>query len=182
MRIRHRVVVLLTAVAAAGCASGGHAGPRVDESLTVAGAQNRVVGLMTETLRGLPPGIALSKTPADPGLAQFEPYPLTVPCWEGNTQTEGPHYARIAYWVTGVPAGGTREYFDRITAVWNEKGWQATTSDRMSYTVKAAEGYGLQLSDAGKGDGSLSIIGSSPCFPESGMKPNSPDPTEIRAG
>ncbi|WP_067712182.1 hypothetical protein [Nocardia yamanashiensis] len=154
----------------------------MDESLTALGAQRRIHELMTDTLRGLPPGIELSKTPANPNLATFDPYPVTPPCWEGNVQTEGPHYARVTYWVAGVPAGATREYFDRIAAVWRERGWQPTDSDQWSYTVKTPDGYGLRINDAGKGDGSLGMLGMSPCFPEAALEPIDPDPPRITAG
>lgn len=180
--IRARFVVMVAvALAAAGCGSKGS--DNVDESLTAQRAQHRVYGLMADTLKGLPAGVALSKTPANDQLGKFDkPYPTTVPCWDGNTQTEGPHYVRIPYWLTGVPAGGTRDYFDRITREWQERGWRTVNSDNWVVVVETGDGYTLQLQDADKGDGSLSLTGSSPCFPQSALEPLDPDPAEITAG
>ncbi|WP_067695906.1 hypothetical protein [Nocardia jejuensis] len=152
----------------------------MDDSLTAQRAQQRIYELMKDTLRGLPVGAGLSKTPGSPLLGKFDkPYPLTVPCWEGNVRTEGPHYLRTAYWVIGVPAGATRDYFDRIKKVWSDQGWSEENTSEWVWVVRTGDGFGLQLQDADKGDGSLSITGSSPCVPESALEPLDPDPSEI---
>ncbi|MFC9993561.1 hypothetical protein [Nocardia sp. NPDC127526] len=182
--IRARFVVMLAVAlaAATGCGSKGSNDVDVDSSLTAQRAQQRVYELMTDTLKGLPGGVALSKEPGNPQLAKFDkPYPLTVPCWDGNLQSDGPRYVRIPYWVVGLPAGGTRDYFDRITRVWQEHDWRTVNSTDWILIVETGDGYTLQLQDADKGDGSLSITGSSPCIPQSALEPLDPDPLEIKA-
>ncbi|MEV6771161.1 hypothetical protein AB0N05_21335 [Nocardia sp. NPDC051030] len=154
----------------------------MDSSLTAQRAQHRVYELLAETLRGLPAGVALSKTPDSPDLGKdTNLYPLTMPCRDGNTETDGPHYVRSGYWLVGVPAGASRDYFDRIKRLWQDSGWREVDSRDRVVVVKTSDDYGLQLQDAGKGDGSLSLTGSSPCFPQSAMQPLDPDPTEIHA-
>lgn len=154
----------------------------MDTSLTARSAQQRVYELMADTLRGLPDGVVLSKTPASQQLGTFDNvYPIAVPCWDGNVQTEGPHYVRTAYWVVGVPPGASREYFDSIKSVWQDRGWHEKDSSQRVFIAQTNDGYTMQLKDADKGDGSLSITGSSPCFPESALEPIDPDPTEIKA-
>ncbi|MEC3954631.1 hypothetical protein VMT65_16445 [Nocardia sp. CDC153] len=155
----------------------------MDASLTAQRAQQRIYELMTDTVRGLPAGIALSKTPDSPVLGKdTNLYPLTIPCWEGNTQTEGPHYLSVGYWIIGVPPGATRDYFDRIKRVWQDRNWKPVNSTQWVLAVKTEDGYGLQLQDADKGDGSLSLTGMSPCIPQSALEPIDPDPAEIKAG
>lgn len=172
-------VVLLVALTVAGCHSKGS---DVDASLTAQQSQHRIYDLMAETLRGLPAGVALSKTPDNPGLAKdTNLYPITIPCWEGNTRTEGPHYASIGYWVVGVPQGATRDYFDRIKKVWQDHDWKTVNDTPWVSAVKTSDGYGLQMQDADKGDGSLSLTGMSPCIPQSALEPLDPDPATIKA-
>ncbi|WP_459955757.1 hypothetical protein [Nocardia sp. IFM 10818] len=165
---------------AAGCTS--NKGAKVDESLTGRQAQQRIYELMTETLRALPPGAVLSKTPDSPLLGKdTNLYPIAVPCWSGNTQSEGPHYLSIGYWITGLPQDATGEYFNKISKIWQDRGWQETDSSRLVFVTKTEDGYGLHLQNADKGDGSLSLTGTSPCISDSALEPLDPDPTEIKA-
>ncbi len=153
----------------------------MDESLTAVEAQFKIRGYMSEVLAELPAGAALSKKPDNSGLGTHNRLnPIANPCWEGNTQSSGPRYLSIGYWITGLPAGSTAEYFERIPAIWQHKGW-ATEINTVSVVAKTKipDGFGLQLQDAGKGDGSLSLTGFSPCLPESTIDTMENDPFTI---
>ncbi|MVU76397.1 hypothetical protein GPX89_03955 [Nocardia sp. ET3-3] len=82
---------------------------------------------------------------------------------------------------SGAAAGATRSYFDRIKQVWQDHDWKPVNSTQWVIAVKTDDGYGLQLQDADKGDGSLSLTGVSPGIPQSALEPIDPDPTEIEA-
>ncbi|GGK61766.1 hypothetical protein [Nocardia camponoti] len=125
-------------------------------------------------------GAALSKTPDNPGLAvKNHVKPLPNPCWDGNEKSSGPRYLRVGYWITGLPVGRVSEEFLAIQEAWKRNGWQVDSSIPSVSKAALPDGYGLQLQDAGKGDGSLSLTGFSPCVPESTIAELQPDPTTI---
>jgi len=173
-------IAFVLLLAAAGCGSPSE-GPHVHESLTAVDAQFKIRAYMSEVLAELPAGAALSKKPDNPDLATTKHRrPLPNPCWEGNVQSSGPRYLSIGYWITGLPAGSTAEYFERIPAIWQNKGWATETNDVSDVAkAKIPDGFGLQLQDAGKGDGSLSLTGFSPCLPESTIDAMEDDPFTI---
>lgn len=139
----------------------------MESTMSMREAQHSIYGYFNETLHELPRNIELSMKPDSDQLGtRRKSMPTAVPCWSGNVQSEGPGYLRISYWVTGVPPGGTREYFERIRQIWQKKGWEEVRRDDKHATVRTGDGFGLKLQDAGKGDGSLSLVGFSPCVPE----------------
>lgn len=176
---RSLLVVVGILVATVGC-SLPEPGPHVHESLTAAEAQRTIYGYFSATLGQLPVEVGLSKTPDSPvlGTKPIRP-PLPNPCWDGNLQSNGPRYLSTSYWVVGVPAGGTAEYFTRIAEVWRAKGWQIDTTQPAIAKAVISDGFGLQLQDAGKGDSSLNITGFSPCLPETTIDGLVEDPATI---
>ncbi|MFE6926080.1 hypothetical protein ACFVAV_34060 [Nocardia sp. NPDC057663] len=177
---RYIPIVLTLLLAVAGCGSTSD-GPHVDESLTAVDAQIKIRAYMSEVLAELPAGTALSKKPDNPNLGTLNSLrALPNPCWEGNVQSSGPRYLSIGYWITGLPPGSNSEYFQRIPSIWQSKGWEVGVNDVSAVaTAKLPDGFGLQLQDAGKGDGSLSLKGFSPCLPESTIDAMENDPFTI---
>ncbi|APE34019.1 hypothetical protein BOX37_08580 [Nocardia mangyaensis] len=152
----------------------------MDESLTAVDAQLKIRSYMSELLAELPTGTALSKKPDNPDLAtKNRRNPIANPCWEGNVQSDGPRYLSIGYWIVGLPAGSTTEYFERIPELWQSKGWATEPQGRTVVKAKIPDGFGFQLQDAGKGDGSLSLTGFSPCVPEATIDAMENDPFTI---
>ena len=130
-------------------------------------AQHTIYGYFNETLRALPGNINLSNRPDNDRLAvKGNNRALAIPCWDGSIQSHGPRQVSIGYWIVGVPSGGTREYFQRIVDFWRTKGWGQSYGDETAVAVRSSDGFGLKVQDAGKGDGSLSLTGFSPCVPE----------------
>ena len=139
----------------------------MESTMSMREAQHAIYGYFNDTLHELPPSIELSMKPDSDQLAtKRHRRALPVPCWSGNVQSEGPRYLDVSYWIVGIPTDGTREYFERIPQVWQEKGWEEVDRSEDVVTVCTDDGFGLKLQDAGKGDGSLSLTGFSPCVPE----------------
>ncbi|WP_278261332.1 hypothetical protein [Nocardia sp. AG03] len=152
----------------------------MDESITAIDAQFKIRAHMSEVLAELPAGTGLSKQPDNPDLAtKKHRAPIANPCWSGNTQSSGPRYLSIGYWIIRLPPGSTAEYFERIPAIWQSKGWETETRGRTVVKAKIPDGFGLQLQDAGKGDGSLSLTGFSPCVSEEMIDAMENDPFTI---
>ncbi|WP_188829173.1 hypothetical protein [Nocardia camponoti] len=140
----------------------------MNESLTAPQAQEKIYAYMRETLGELPAGAALSKVPDNTELGVRRSLrPNAVPCWDGNIQSSGPRYLSVHYWITGLPAGSVQQYYDQIGASWKAKGWEIQTMGTDVIKASIPDGFGLKVQDAGKGDGSLSLAGYSPCIPES---------------
>ncbi|MGV9679161.1 hypothetical protein ACWDSJ_28100 [Nocardia sp. NPDC003482] len=97
-------------------------------------------------------------------------------------EPRGPQQILVSYRITGVPPGQTGAAVDRLLTVWESWGW---AKDPRSTTTKAAAKTPIQytflLKDAGKGDGGLSVMAASPCFPLSSLNqgPQGRVPTEI---
>lgn len=158
-----------------------HKGVGVEPNLTEAAARERINTYLVETLKALPPGVGLSRKPDNPNLAELgNEAAITVPCNDSDLVTDGPVQAQIGYWVIGVPPGDNARYFGLIRDSWTQRGWSLNpASDARWASVATPDGYSLSLKDAGKGDGSLSIVAGSPCFPTSGKGTTTPQPTEI---
>jgi len=161
------VFAVLLVSAIAGCTTTPDPEEQVESTMSMREAQHRIYGYFEQTLRELPMEVSLSRTPGSAHLGAFRGrMPGAVPCWSGNVQSEGPRYLDVSYWIVGIPAGGTREYFERILQNWQARGWEETSRDEVAGAVRTGDGFGLKLQDAGKGDGSLSLTGFSPCVPE----------------
>jgi hypothetical protein len=176
------VAVVMVAGALTGCAhhNGNRKGAGVGTNLTEAAARERITTYLLETLAALPPGVGLSRTPDNPNLATLDE-PVRVPCNDSDLVTDGPVQVQIRYWVVGVPAGQTARYFELIRDVWTRRGWALSPdSDSRWAPVATPDGYGLNVQNARKGDGSLSIAAGSPCFPQSAEGTTTPQPTELK--
>ncbi|MQY22905.1 hypothetical protein [Nocardia macrotermitis] len=176
--------VALTAVAGllAGCGRENNSGVQMSTTLTESAARNRIDTYLLDTLRGLPSGVGLSRTPDHPDLSSFGPNDaaLTVPCDDNNDDPRHPVQAVIAYWITGVPRGQDNHYFELTRTYWTDRGYRLnpdSTSDWAS--VDTPDRYSLSIESAGKGYGSLSITAGSPCFPQAAKGTTTPQPTEL---
>jgi hypothetical protein len=178
------VALIMVAGALTGCAHHGanRKGAGVETNLTEAAARERITTYLLETLAALPPRVGLSRTPDNPNFATLtHGAAITVPCNDSDLVTDGPVQAQIAYWVVGVPPGQTARYFDLIRDVWTRRGWALSPdADSRWAPVATPDGYGLNVQNARKGDGSLSITAGSPCFPKSGEGTTTPQPTELK--
>ncbi|MFD3704567.1 hypothetical protein ACFWUP_15615 [Nocardia sp. NPDC058658] len=151
----------------------------MDESLTAPEAQRKIYAYMSEALTGLPVSTSLAKLADVPNLASHSAGPpLSVPCWDGNLQSEGPHYITSAYWIVGVPPSAGKEYFDQLSETWKNKGWN--TSEKMIRVteVELPDGFGLTL-NAGPDYRFMSLTGHSPCMPDSAIDGMENDPLII---
>ena len=174
------VATLFTVVAALGLITGCEDNEGVAMSLTETTARERIITYFTETLQALPPGVGLSLTPDSQDLSTLSPG-FTVPCNDKSGDTSGPVQLQIGYWVVGVPAGQTARYPDLIHNVWTRMGYRHDpNSNTVSTAVTTPDGYTMDVQDAGKGDGSLSMSAGSPCFPENAKGTTTPQPTEIK--
>ncbi|MDG3015830.1 hypothetical protein [Speluncibacter jeojiensis] len=151
----------------------------MDQSLTEQIARERGYNYLRETLAALPPGVSLSYHPDNPVLGALGPE-NPVPCNDSNTVEHGPMNVTSGYWLVGVPAGQGRHYFDLITQLWSGWGWRESPGADMKWAAfNNTDGYSLVIQDAGKGDGSLSLTTTSPCFPESAAGTTTPEPSVI---
>jgi hypothetical protein len=179
------LIVLLLTIAAllVGCGNEkGGTGAPMSKSLNETAARERINAYLLDTLRSLPPGVALSRTPDNPSLATLgDEAAITVPCDDNETSPDGPVQAQTGYWVVGVPAGQNANYFNMIQNYWTARGYRSTPGANAQWVaVKTSDGYSLALTDANKGDGSLSITAGSPCFPNSAKGTTTPQPTELK--
>ncbi|KZM70450.1 hypothetical protein [Nocardia terpenica] len=168
------MVVLLT-----GC--GKHKGAQMDSPLTEAAAREQINTYLLDTLEALPPGVGLSRTPDNPNLGTLGTGAAnTVPCEDDNSNPDGPVQAQTSYWVVGVPRGQNDHYFQLIRDYWTGRGFHLHPgSDSRWAAVMTPDQYRLNVQDAGKGDGSLSIGAGSPCFPKAAKGTATPQPPEL---
>ena len=163
------MVIGLSVVMATGCMvlPSDSGDSQVESNMSMRQAQHTIYDYFNQTLIELPSDIRLSRKPASDQLGAFtKRKPNALPCWDGSIQSHGPRRVDIAYWIVGIPPGGTGEYFQRISDIWIAKGWEQTDRDSSYVSVRTDDGFGLALEDASKGDGSLSLTGFSPCVPE----------------
>ncbi|MBO0853407.1 MAG: hypothetical protein J2P18_06525 [Nocardia sp.] len=167
----------------AGC--GNHKGDKgvpMNTTVTESAARERITAYFLDTLRALPPGVGLSRTPQNPDLSAFkDDAAISVPCDDNNDDPRKPEQAQLAYWVVGVPAGQDSHYFELIRNYWTGRGFRLNPdSDSRWAAVWTQDGYSLSVKNAGKGDGSLSVGAGSPCFPKSAAGTTTPQPTQLR--
>ncbi|MFI5776955.1 hypothetical protein [Nocardia sp. NPDC051570] len=177
------IAVIAVAGLLAGCGKDSpNKGGKVATDLTEAAARDHINTLLVDTLRALQPGVSLSRKPDNPNLGAFgDEAAITVPCDDSDLRTDGPVQLQIRYWLVGVPLGQNTHYFDLIRDYWTSQGFRLHPgADSRSTPVITPDGYRLNVQDAGKGDGSLSIGAGSPCFPQSGKGTTTPQPTEIK--
>lgn len=162
-----------------GCAHEEHKEAKsVDPSLTEEAARQRIFGYLEKTADET--GIGFSMSPdGDNHGSPFQPAG-PMPCYDGY-QEHGPHQVQVSYWVVGVPAGQTPQYFARLRQTWTGWGWKLDSEATSTLAgLGTPDNYTFVLQDAGKGDGWLSITAASPCFPYSGMGSKTPQPTVIQ--
>ncbi|WP_446225657.1 hypothetical protein ACTWPB_11625 [Nocardia sp. IBHARD005] len=177
--MKSALLILAALIAATACGSSG--GGKVEVSpFTAAQAQQRIHENLSAALTGLPLSLNLSKNPENSALASFgRERPVSAPCWDASTQSSGPYNLSSSYWVTGVPKGENRKYFDAMLDAWEKQGWPVERESRFAANTTLLEGFGLQLQDAGKGDGSLSVTGYSPCVDQSTIEGVTKEPDTI---
>ena len=151
----------------------------MDESLTAPEAQRKIYAYMAEALTALPGPTSLAKVPDVPDLAnQSAGPPLAMPCWDGNTQSEGPRYINSAYWVVGIPPSAGKDFFDQFTESWKKNGWEISSKMIGVTQAKLSDGFGLTL-NAGPDYRFMSLTGCCPCMPDSTFGDMESDPFTI---
>ncbi|MFB7876261.1 hypothetical protein ACFC06_13475 [Nocardia sp. NPDC056064] len=160
-------ILVVAALAATAC--GSHEETTLESTtFTATQAQQRISENLAAAIADLPGGVHLSKTSDNPGLSAFgKERPVSSPCWEGSAQTTGMYYLSSSYWMSGVPAGENRAYYDATVRAWEERGWAVEHVSAWVTTATLPDKFGLRLQDADEGDGSLSVTGMSACVHES---------------
>ncbi|MFF0490042.1 hypothetical protein ACFYTQ_13580 [Nocardia sp. NPDC004068] len=170
--------MVLIALSTTECTVSQHKGAdAVQQSLTEEAARRYIFQYLQRTANEI--GVKFSLSPDGVNHATaFEPAD-TMPCYDGHRE-RGPHQVQALYWVAGVPPGQTSRFFSLLRDTWKNWGWKL---DPKATNTLAALGtpdhYTFIVQDAGKGDGWLSIVAASPCFPYEGLGAETPAPDVI---
>jgi hypothetical protein len=153
------VLVLL----AAACSSDEE--PDMDTALTEGAASAALVEHFGEALSALPEGASL--TLAHPGspVGAFPPGGVT-PCDDNDGDAAGPVFLTLNYWVSGIPEGGAAQNLDAIAAHWEGRDRplvRRSTDGGRTAVATMPDGSAIVAHDNGRG--SLSLSGTSACFP-----------------
>lgn len=180
------VVAMAWVLTACGISSdkGSNVNPnQVDPKLTKQAAIDKTIGYLKRTLASLPDGVAFSIHPQGRSLGSF-PTPDTLQqCSDSDAATpeNTPSQVQIRYWITGIPEGKDREYFERLMKIWKSWGWKLTDKPTSSWApFTNAEDYGIVLVDAGGGTGALSITAGTPCIEPKNLHGAKPMPHTIK--
>ncbi|MFF0489284.1 hypothetical protein ACFYTQ_09690 [Nocardia sp. NPDC004068] len=168
-------LVAAAAVAITGCAHGFGSRTEksdmtqhvpVDTTLTEERARQRIVEILTDTLRRLPAAIALTwQHPHFPDTVFGDA--TVVPCVDDDSAPDPPYNAAADYWISGMPGDGAAHYRDLFERAWRDLGWRPLRDERDPGMPQLRAGtpdvYLLTLTQNSRGDLALSV--SSPCFP-----------------
>ena len=145
--------------------------------LTQSDAQMVIESRLTEVIAALPPEVHLAREHPEHGRLLSPGN--TVPCddWAAHESwTLG-----VSYWIVGIPTDRTREYLDRIHAVFEAKRWQsgmAKEGESAAVSAKTPDGYTFRIAD--NNHGTLAVSSSSPCFSTAGRDDSATFPETIQ--
>lgn len=130
---------------------------------TQAAAREQLLRHFTETLRVLPPELALALRHPDLPKAAFH-HGVNLP-WDDSDPDDLLEFFDIRYWVLGTTPDTSDRYFDLVMRAWSEQGWATRTDDdpgpRTGY-ARTSDGFGLTITQSV--NGYLSIAGTTPPF------------------
>ncbi|SEL56992.1 hypothetical protein [Rhodococcus maanshanensis] len=152
-------VVLL----AAACSSDEE--PHVDTALTEVAAAAALVEYFGEALSALPEGASLTLAHPSSSIGAFNPGGVT-PCDDNDGDAAGPVFLTLNYWVSGIPEGGAAQELDAIAAYWDDRDRplvRRSSGEGSTAVATMPDGSAIVAHDNGRG--SLSVSGTSACFP-----------------
>ncbi|MGV9678796.1 hypothetical protein ACWDSJ_26230 [Nocardia sp. NPDC003482] len=137
-----------------------------NEDLTEDLAMRRIVHYLQQSADEIGVGFSLTPGGDNPGRP-FSAY-VTHDCYRGY-RLHGPQRVELSMWVTGVSQNQSDEYFARLRDTWKSwPDWKFHDETGSTHTWAATEspdGYSFSISNPRRGDGWLSILVTSPCFP-----------------
>ncbi|MFC7446460.1 hypothetical protein [Rhodococcus daqingensis] len=156
---------LVGVVALLGAACSSDEETNVDTGLTENAASAALIGYFDETLAALPEGARLTLAHPSSPVGAFNPGGVT-PCDDNDTEATGPVFLTLNYWVSGIAETGAAENLDAIAAYWEDRDrplTRRTSGEGRTAVVTMPDGYAIVAHDNGRG--SLSVSGTSACFP-----------------
>ncbi|MBF6327534.1 hypothetical protein [Nocardia transvalensis] len=142
---------------------------------TQAAAREQLLRYYTETLRILPPELALTLRHPDLPNAVLH-RGVTLP-WNDSDPDNVLEFFTISYWVLGTTPDTCDRYFDLVIRAWEQQGWPTQTDENpRSADTRTPDGYGFTLIQSV--NGYLSLSGATPSF-EPDAEEATPYPTRI---
>ena len=172
VRTAVRTFTAAAVIVLAGACSTGNGGMvrTMNTELTQDAARLQIEFYLSEVLAGLPEEVSFTRTSPRSGQA-FGPG-TTVPC--DDERVHESWKLSGTFWILGIPEDQTRGYIDTIWTIFDDKGWRGGVEESgstVSAVVRTQDGYAIRAED--QNHGLLAILGSSPCFPTSGLDDSS---------
>ncbi|MFC8930945.1 hypothetical protein ACFT1A_02680 [Rhodococcus sp. NPDC057135] len=146
-----------------------------DPNLTRTIAQSSTIEHLTSTLSALPAGTYFSRAgAADPSNTLSAG--TLIPCDDSNLSENTDVDFSVAYYVRGGPSYDVEAVWDAAITAWSSNDWpirETAGGDSPITSAYTPDGYKIVID---KAYGSLSISGTSPCFPrpDATDRPSSP--------
>ncbi|MFD4267426.1 hypothetical protein [Rhodococcus sp. NPDC058481] len=153
----------VVALLAAACSTDEE--PDVDTALTESAASRVLVGYLEESLSALPKGASLTLAHPSSPVGAFNPGGVT-PCDDSDTDATGPVFLTLDYWVSGIAETDVAQNLDAIAGYWENRDRppaERSSGEGRTAVVTMPDGYAIVVDDNGRG--SLSVSGTSACFP-----------------
>ncbi|MFE4500945.1 hypothetical protein ACFRFQ_13885 [Rhodococcus sp. NPDC056743] len=150
-----------------------------DPTLTRSAAQAQVIDNLTNSLEPLPAGSYLTRRSAvDP--TRMQSAGATVPCDDSNLSENTSVDYNVRYYLRAAQGQEVETFADLINSAWKQRNWATrtfTTASSTNTEVISPTGYRMILEDGGS---TVSLVGSSPCFPRPDIndRPDAPETIE----
>ncbi|MGW6378729.1 hypothetical protein ACWFRB_21965 [Rhodococcus sp. NPDC055112] len=154
---------LAAVLLAAACSSDEE--PDIDTALTENAASATLVEYLGEALSALPEGASFTLAHPSSPVGAFHPGGIT-PCDDNDGDANGPVFLTLNYWVSGIPEGGAAQNLDAIAAHWEGRDRplvRRSMGQGRTAVATMPDGSAIVVHDNGRG--SLSVSGTSACFP-----------------
>lgn len=134
----------------------------INPELTQAIVQAQVTQYFHQALGEVPAGLSLSYAAPIKNLQDLDPS-ATVPCDDNDQTATGPLNVQDGYWVHGIVDGQQQATLDRFGSAFSTLGWRVSNDNNGTIRGVTPDGYAL-IADLNT-VGSMSLSGSTPCFP-----------------